>query len=154
MRRSNEALQRRARRAAAAPHHAVGGDRRRRSVAPRFGRSRATGPHQPGVVHVVVLADTHLRGGLRSRLSDAAMTEIVAADAIVHAGDIMSVEALDELQQLAPVYAVLGNNDGLLIDRLPQRLLVDLEGLTIGLVHDSGAARGPRRAAGLVVSHC
>ena len=49
----------------------------------------------------------------------------------------------------APVYAVLGNNDGLLAGRLPERQLIELEGLRIGLVHDSGRrdGRGERLAS-------
>lgn len=91
---------------------------------------------------LVVLADTHLRAGLRSRLSDKAMAVISGVDAILHAGDVMSPQALDELQQIAPVHAVLGNNDALLADRLPERLVVDLGGLQIALVHDAGRREG------------
>jgi putative phosphoesterase len=98
-------------------------------------------------VELVVLADTHLRAGLQSRLSARAIEIISAADVILHAGDVMSVQALDELEALAPVHAVLGNNDGPLAGRLPERLVIELAGLRIALVHDSGRREG--RAARL-----
>jgi len=47
---------------------------------------------------------------------------------------------LDELAEVAPVHAVLGNNDiGL---DLPERREVVLAGVRIGMVHDSGARTG------------
>ena len=52
-----------------------------------------------------IIADTH--GLLHPRL-----TEVFAnVDAIVHAGDIGGEHVLRELRKLAPVTAVLGNND-------------------------------------------
>jgi len=97
---------------------------------------------------VVVLADTHLRGGLRTRLSEAAMAAITSADAVLHAGDVVSAVALAELQALVPTYAVLGNNDAELVGVLPETLVVELEGVRIAMVHNSGAAdgRGARMA--------
>lgn len=47
---------------------------------------------------------------------------------------------LDELAELAPVHAVLGNNDTGL--DLPERLELELEGVRVGMVHDSGARTG------------
>jgi len=47
---------------------------------------------------------------------------------------------LDDLAELAPVHAVLGNNDiGL---DLPERRQLVLAGVRIGMVHDSGARVG------------
>ena len=46
------------------------------------------------------------------------------------------------LGELAPVHAVLGNNDISLVGVLPISRVVELGGLQIGMVHDSGAATG------------
>lgn len=95
-----------------------------------------------GPVHVVVLADTHIRRHSSRRLPPPAVTALEGADVILHAGDIVVGEVLDELRTYAPVHAVLGNNDGELAGLLPETLEVDLGGLRVGLVHDSGPRRG------------
>lgn len=58
-----------------------------------------------GRMLVGVLSDTH---GVLSR---AAFAELADCDHIVHAGDICGPDILAELATLAPVTAVLGNND-------------------------------------------
>lgn len=73
------------------------------------------------------------------------------ADAILHAGDVCTVATLDELARWAPVHAVLGNNDGPDVAAwgAPETLRLELGGLPIGMIHDSGPAkgRGPRLRA-------
>ena len=65
------------------------------------------------------------------------------ADAILHAGDILDAGVLELMGELAPVYAVLGNNNDIsLVGVLPISRVVELGGLQIGMVHDSGAATG------------
>jgi putative phosphoesterase len=50
---------------------------------------------------------------------------------------------LEELRALGPVEAVHGNVDEpALRQALPERLVVDAQGLRIGLVHDGGPAAG------------
>ena len=50
---------------------------------------------------------------------------------------------LEDLRALAPVAAVHGNMDEWpLREALPERLVVEAEGLAIGLVHDPGPAPG------------
>ena len=71
------------------------------------------------------------------------------SDRILHAGDFVSVAVYEELGKLAPVDGVVGNMDEedlRLI--LPSKLVVEHEGMRIGLVHDAGPAVG--RAARLV----
>lgn len=64
------------------------------------------------------------------------------ADLVVHVGDFTALSVLDELRDLAPVAAVHGNMDEpALRGTLPERLVVEAEGLRIGLVHDAGPAR-------------
>lgn len=94
------------------------------------------------MTHVVLLADTHIRRNGTRRLPDAAYPYLDAADVILHAGDILVGEVLDELRGFAPVHAVLGNNDAELVGLLPETLSLDLDGVRIGMVHDSGQATG------------
>ena len=92
--------------------------------------------------HVVVVSDTHIRRGGKRRLPDAAYPYLEKADVILHAGDIVVADVLDELRGFAPVHAVLGNNDHDLVGLLPETLLVELGGVPIGMVHDSGPSTG------------
>lgn len=98
-------------------------------------------------MHVVVLADTHIRRGSSRRLPHRVLTALERADVVLHAGDVLVRDVLDDLGRYAPVHAVLGNNDTELEDTLPETLELDLEGLRVGMIHDSGARRG--RAARL-----
>jgi putative phosphoesterase len=75
-------------------------------------------------------------------LPDEAYAELATADAILHAGDVVTVDLLDELSGFAPVHAVLGNNDHALVGRLPERRTVVVDGVRIGMVHDSGPTAG------------
>jgi putative phosphoesterase len=61
---------------------------------------------------------------------------------ILHAGDVVTRELLDELASYAPVHAVLGNNDHSLAGVLPETLEVDLDGVRVAMIHDSGARKG------------
>ena len=96
---------------------------------------------------VVVVSDTHIRPGGKRRLPDALYETLSDADAVLHAGDIVTREVLDELAGFAPVHAVLGNNDdGVLAGMLPETLVVEFDGVRVAMIHDSGARDGrPRR---------
>jgi putative phosphoesterase len=92
-------------------------------------------------VRVAVLSDTHLRPGGKG-LPHPARALLESSDAILHAGDVVSGFLLDELGSLAPTHAVLGNNDHDLRGQLPERLEVDLAGVLVAMVHDSGPRTG------------
>jgi uncharacterized protein len=97
-------------------------------------------------VRVVVVADTHLRRSWPNRrLPDAAERELATADVILHAGDITQPEHLEALAAHAPVHAVLGNNDPELVGLLPETLEIELAGVRVAMIHDSGPARGRER---------
>lgn len=98
-------------------------------------------------MRVVVLADTHLRADWDRRLPAPVWDLLAGADAILHAGDVTEGWVLDELAAVAPVHAVLGNNDRVLEGVLPETLELELAGVRIGMIHDSGPAAG--RAARL-----
>ena len=94
------------------------------------------------VVHVVVVSDTHIRRGSTRRLPDRAYEHLEQADLILHAGDILVSDVLDELGGFAPVLAVLGNNDVELNGVLPETRLLDIGGVRLAMIHDSGASSG------------
>jgi putative phosphoesterase len=90
----------------------------------------------------VVLADTHLRTGGRRVLPEGAYRALDGADLILHAGDVLDEGVLDGLRSIAPVHAVLGNNDTGLVGVLPTCLVVDVDGLRVAMIHDSGPRAG------------
>lgn len=90
----------------------------------------------------LVLADTHVRPDRRRALPDEVWAAARAADVILHAGDVLTFELLDDLAALAPTHAVLGNNDATLRDVLPEVLELELAGVAVAMVHDAGPRRG------------
>ncbi len=94
------------------------------------------------MTEVVVLADTHIRPGGGRRLPDAVYAALESADLVLHAGDVVCRELLDELGGFAPTLAVLGNNDVALLGAVPEERLLTVEGLRIAMIHDSGATKG------------
>src|SRR5580693_7729338 len=98
---------------------------------------------QDRAVRVVVLADTH--APRRWRVCPPRVAEHLRhADLILHAGDVCTAPVLDELAQYAPLVAVLGNNDGPDVAAwgAAETAELDLDGLSVAMVHDSGAAVG------------
>ncbi len=94
-------------------------------------------------MRLVVLADTHLRPGGSRRLPDAVYEELACAEAILHAGDVMTADLIHELEGFAPTFGVLGNNDdGDLAGLLPEVRIEELGGVRIGMIHDSGPTKG------------
>lgn len=90
-----------------------------------------------------LISDTH--GLLRPE----ALAALRGSALILHAGDIGTPEVLRELETLAPVAAVRGNNDvAAWAARLPERTIVDAGGLRLLLLHDR-AALEPEAAAGV-----
>jgi hypothetical protein len=92
---------------------------------------------------VVVLSDTHAPRRWRAcppRVAE----QLRGADLILHAGDVCTAGVLAELEQYAPVTAVLGNNDGPDVaawGAAPAAEL-NLDGLRVAMLHDSGPATG------------
>lgn len=95
-------------------------------------------------MRALLLSDTHI-GPSRPgrRLPDRVYDLLAGTDVVLHAGDVTAPDLLHELAGFAPVHAVLGNND--LELRLPERLEVDVDGVRVAMVHDSGPAAGRAR---------
>jgi putative phosphoesterase len=97
-------------------------------------------------VRLVITSDTHLPARARD-LPAPLWAAVDAADVVVHAGDWVSVAALDALEERAArLIGVYGNNDGpALRARLPEVARVDLDGLRLAVVHETGPATGRER---------
>ena len=77
-----------------------------------------------------IIADTH--GLLRPEV----FSVFEQVDRIFHAGDIGSLDILNELETIAPVTAVYGNTDGFALrDRLPDVVDVEIDGFRLLLTH-------------------
>ena len=76
-----------------------------------------------------LISDTH------KLLRPEALAALDGVDAILHAGDINSQQILDQLQTIAPVYAVRGNADKEWAEHLPPFLDFELGGLHIYMTH-------------------
>ncbi|MDQ3315940.1 MAG: metallophosphatase family protein [Actinomycetota bacterium] len=91
---------------------------------------------------VVVLADTHIPRRAKW-LPDALTPHLESADLILHAGDLLVEDVLYELETYAPVRAVKGNVDGWDV-RLLETLELEVGGIPIAMIHDSGPKKGRR----------
>ncbi len=94
-------------------------------------------------MRLLLISDTHVPNRARD-LPARVWAEVDAADVVVHAGDWVAPELLDELQsRSARLVACWGNNDGpALRARLPERADVTLAGVRFTVVHETGAAAG------------
>ena len=92
---------------------------------------------------IVAISDTHAPRRWKSCPPRVA-GYLRGADLILHAGDVCTASVLDELAGFAPVHAVLGNNDGSDVAAwgAPETLDLDLAGLKVSMIHDSGPSAG------------
>ena len=90
-----------------------------------------------------IISDTHLPRGAR-RLPQSCVERLAACDLILHAGDVMTADVLDEMAGIGPpLLAVHGNVDSdELRARLPAERTVEAAGVHVAVVHDAGAAKG------------
>lgn len=87
-------------------------------------------------MRIGVISDTHVP--VRARALPGEVFKIFAGvDLILHAGDLVTLDVLDELQAIAPVLAVRGNVDHPEVqERLPAVLRIEVgPSVVIGLVH-------------------
>jgi putative phosphoesterase len=72
-------------------------------------------------------------------------------DYIIHAGDLVELKVVDELEQIAPVLAVHGNMDGVSVsEALPSLNTLKVFEWKIGVMHDPDIAFGFSRMRDLV----
>jgi putative phosphoesterase len=92
---------------------------------------------------VAIISDTHLPRGARV-LPASCVARLREADAILHAGDLIELSVLAQLEALGPpVHAVRGNVDSAELQaRLPLSRIVEVDGARIAMVHDAGPVAG------------
>jgi putative phosphoesterase len=92
-------------------------------------------------VELAIISDTHMPRGGRA-IPAACLDRMRAADAILHAGDLVGLEVLELLESLGPpVHAVHGNVDEPEVRmRLPAVRVVEADGARIVITHDGGPA--------------
>ena len=89
---------------------------------------------------IIALSDTHLERGLPEKLVELAK----GADIILHAGDFVVRDVYDSLTDLGRVEAVCGNSDSPELKKLlPERKVIEVDGVRIGLVHRASHSSGP-----------
>ena len=95
------------------------------------------------MVTLAIVSDTHLPGGRRA-LPAECIARMTAADAILHAGDLVTMEVLRDLRTLGPpVFAVHGNVDEpALHSELPESVELEFDGVRLAMLHDAGPASG------------
>ncbi len=79
---------------------------------------------------IAVLADTH------DLLRPEAVKVLRTCEVILHGGDISSPHILKELEGIAPVYAVRGNNDKEWAEGMAEELDISLFGIRISMIHN------------------
>ncbi|MFG2057387.1 metallophosphoesterase family protein [Micromonospora sp. NPDC048930] len=94
-------------------------------------------------MELVIIADTHVPKRARD-LPAPVCAAIDSADVVLHAGDWVDVSLLDALERRARrLVGVYGNNDGPeLRARLPEVARVELAGLRVAVVHETGPKTG------------
>ncbi|MGN1388349.1 MAG: metallophosphoesterase family protein [Bulleidia sp.] len=80
-------------------------------------------------IKIGIISDTH------NLLRKEVLEELSSCRVILHGGDISKPEILQELQKIAPVYAVRGNNDGEWAEGMPEILNLSIAGLSICMCH-------------------
>ncbi|MEN3608617.1 metallophosphoesterase [Plantactinospora sp. ZYX-F-223] len=97
-------------------------------------------------MRLVLMADTHVPKRARD-LPPQLWAAVDEADVVIHAGDWVHEPLLDTLEsRAARLVGVYGNNDGPeLRARLPEVARVELAGLRVAVVHETGPAAGRER---------
>ena len=91
-------------------------------------------------MRLLLISDTHVPARAKDLPADV-WAAVDAADVVVHAGDWVDVGLLDALEsRSARLIGVYGNNDhGVLRERLPEVARVELGGVRLTVVHETGA---------------
>lgn len=95
---------------------------------------------------LLLLADTHLPARAHDLPADV-WAAVDDADVVVHAGDWVDVATLDRLEERsARLIGCWGNNDGAALRaRLPELATAIIEGVRVGVLHETGRSAGRER---------
>lgn len=81
-----------------------------------------------------LISDTHIPDRARE-LPKNVISVFQNVDLILHAGDLTSMEVIDELEKIAPTIAIQGNMDRAAGIILPNAKVIEAEGIKIGIAH-------------------
>ncbi len=88
-------------------------------------------PQGQELFRVGIVSDTH------DLLRPAAAETLRTCGCILHGGDVSGEKTLNALREIAPVYAVRGNNDrGPWAGQLPERLRITVAGVRFYMIHN------------------
>lgn len=90
---------------------------------------------------IIAISDTHVRKGIEDIPSE--LIELFEkSDMVLHSGDFVSLKFYEELSAVCNLNAVAGNMDPPEISSiLPRRLIIDVDGVKIGLTHGWGTPK-------------
>jgi putative phosphoesterase len=102
---------------------------------------------------VGLISDTHVP--IRARSIPKSVFYIFEnVDYIIHAGDLVQLAVIDELEQLAPVLAVHGNMDGPEVSgALPKLNQLKISDWKIGVMHDPSTGYGMGKMREIAKQH-
>jgi putative phosphoesterase len=94
-------------------------------------------------VRIGVISDTHIPDKV-GRVPEAILDAFKNVDLIMHAGDMVDLEVIEELRSVCPtIVAVAGNMDRAEVaKKYPTKQVFNISGIKIGLAHGSGAPAG------------
>jgi len=86
---------------------------------------------------ITVISDTHLKPGQPIEILPRPLLDMLSSsDMIVHAGDFVSLQCYNELQDICNLVGVAGNTDSPEIRQLlPEHTTFEAEGVRIGVTH-------------------
>ncbi len=86
-------------------------------------------------MRIGLIADTHMPGSI-DRLWPQVFHLFQGVDCILHAGDLHTLDIVDELSRIAPTYVSRGNGDaGLTDERLQDTWFLEFSGISVGMIH-------------------
>ena len=86
-------------------------------------------------MRIGLIADTHMPGSIKE-LWPQVFHLFQGVDCILHAGDLHTLDIVDELSKIAPTYVARGNGDaGLVDDRLQETWFLEFSDVSIGMIH-------------------
>lgn len=88
-----------------------------------------------------VLSDTHIPERAE-KIPESVIETFKDVEMILHAGDLVSTDVFDELENLAPTICVEGNMDRAYGLKLPKHEILKIDGNKIGLNHGEVYPRG------------
>lgn len=91
---------------------------------------------------IIAISDTHIKfGSITDHLPGDLIDLLKKADLIIHAGDFVRKKIYDEFAGLNRLEAVHGNMDDPELKKLlPERRVIELEGIKIGIIHQAALA--------------